>query len=172
MNKNNLKKRIESNILKKIMKKCNFVGFFCMQNMSVIDKINLKKTLKNEGFEYILIKNTAIFKSFCSFMPKMKGVISGSLAICYNTEEKFNNISLISLKEIFSTVKKEKSIFFLGGIYQNSLVNSLLEVKLFDLKNLESVNAEYIFLIQDILIDFTKIILKSKNQFPIFLSKK
>ena len=45
MNKNKLKKRIESNNINNLMTRCHFIGFFCMQNISVNDKIKLKKNL-------------------------------------------------------------------------------------------------------------------------------
>jgi ribosomal protein L10 len=57
---------IESNDLENIIKKCCFIEFFCIQNVSVNNNIQLKRNLKKQGFGYILIKKTAIFKSLYS----------------------------------------------------------------------------------------------------------
>ena len=92
MNKSKLKKKLESNNLENLIKRCRFIGFFCVQNLAVADKIQLNKNLNKQGFKYTLIKNTALFKSLFNSIPKMKGVVSGSLAICYNINE-------LSLKE-------------------------------------------------------------------------
>tara|TARA_R110001592_G_scaffold150202_4_gene376003 strand:+ start:6678 stop:7238 length:561 start_codon:yes stop_codon:yes gene_type:complete len=184
MNKSKLKKTIESNNLNNLINKCRFIGFFCMQNIAVNDKIQLKKILKKEGFKYTLIKNTAIFKSLFKSIPKLKGIVSGSLAICYsanennneNTNEVINkstrDLNFTSLKNIFSIIKKEKNIFFLGGYYEGSLVNRLFEVKVCTLKEIESVNIEYISLIQNILTNFTRTTSKPKNQLSLLLSNK
>ena len=39
MNKGKLKKKIESNNLENIIKKCCFIEFFCIQNVSVNNNI-------------------------------------------------------------------------------------------------------------------------------------
>ena len=122
MNKNKLKKRIESNNINNLMTRCHFIGFFCMQNISVNDKIKLKKNLNKQGFKYTLIKNTAIFKSLFSSVPKMRGIFSGSLAICYNEKTILKDFNFIKLKEVFSIIKKEKHIFFLGGFYKSFFI--------------------------------------------------
>lgn len=172
MNKNNLKKKIESNNLNDLIRNCHFIGFFCMQNVAVNDKKQLKKNLSNQGFKYTLIKNTVIFKSLFSSMPKMKGTISGSLAICYSTDKVPNSVNFVSLKEVFSIIKKEKNIFFIGGFYEGSLVNRLFEMKVCLLKNLVSVNIEYISLIQNILSNINKTISRPKNQLSLLLTRK
>jgi ribosomal protein L10 len=172
MNKSNLKKKIESNNLDNLIKNCHFIGFFCMQNIAVNDKTRLKKNLNKQGFKYTLIKNTVIFKSFFKSIPKMRGIVSGSLAICYSVNEVSSNVGFTSLKEVFSIIKKEKNIFFLGGFYEGSLINRLFEVKVCTLKSLDSVNLDYISLIQNILTNLNKITSKSKNQLSLLLSNK
>jgi len=172
MNKSKLKKKIESNNLDNLIKKCHFIGFFCMQNIAVNDKIQLKKTLYKEGFKYTLIKNTAIFKSLFKSIPKMKGIVSGSLAICYSDNENLQSVNFTSLKEIFSIIKKEKNIFFLGGFFEGSLVNTLFEKKVCTLSNIKLVNIEYISLIQGILTNITRTTSQSKNQLSSLLTNK
>jgi len=176
MNKSKLKKKLESNNLENLIKRCRFIGFFCVQNLAVADKIQLNKNLNKQGFKYTLIKNTALFKSLFNSIPKMKGVVSGSLAICYNINElslkEPTTLDFKALKEVFSIIKKEKNIFFLGGFFDGSLVNSLFEIKVCTLKTLESVNIEYISLIQNILTNVTRIISKSKNQLSLILNTK
>ena len=175
-----MKKKIESNNLENLIKKCHFIGFFCIQNIAVNDKIQLKKNLNKQGFKYILIKNTALFKSLFNSIPILKGIVSGSLAVCYSVNELSdinptkisNTLNFSSLNEVFSIIKKEKNIFFLGGFYEGSLVNRLFEVKISTLKNLESINIEYISLIQNILTNVTRITSKSKNQLSLLLSNK
>jgi ribosomal protein L10 len=173
MNKSKLKKKIESNNLKSLSKKCCFIGFLCIQNVFVNDNIQLKKNLNKQGFKYILIKNTVIFKNFFKYIPKSRGIIFGSIAIYYSTTIKYNitnDTNFISLSEVFSITKKEKNIFFLGGFFKGSLVNRLFENQVVGLKNLESLHLEYIFLIQRVLNKVSIIISKPKNQLFSLLS--
>jgi len=172
MNKSELKKRIESNNISNVMTECHFIGFFCIQNICVNDKIELKKKLNKQGFNYTLIKNTAIFKNLFSSIPTMKGILSGSLAICYSDKEISKNTNFIKLKEIFSIIQKEKNIFFLGGFYEGVLVNRLFEIKVCSLNNIRSINIENICLIQNSLNNIIRILSKPKNQLSFLLSNK
>jgi len=172
MNKSKLKKLIESNNLDNLIKKCSFIGFFCMQNIAVKDKIQLKKSLNDQGFKYKLIKNTAVFKTLFKSIPSMKGLISGSLAICYSKGNTPTLLNFYSLKEIFSIIKKEKNVFFLGGFFEGSLVNCLFEKKVCALNDISSVNLEHVSLIQNISTNIIRTTSNSKNQLSFALSNK
>ena len=172
MNKSKLKKKIESNKLDNFINKCHFIGFFCVQNIAVDNKIELKKNLNKQGFNYTLIKNTVLFKSLFHSIPKMKGIVTGSLAICYSDNDVSKGINFISLKEVFSILKKEKNIFFLGGFYKGSLVNRLFELKVSLLSNIQSINIENLLLIQSPSNNIVSSLAKSKNQLSLILSNK
>jgi ribosomal protein L10 len=175
MNKSKLKKKIESNNFKKLIKECTFIGFFCIQNLATTDNIQFKKSLNKQGFKYVLIKNTLIFKSIFNFIPKMRVKFFGSIAICYSStsDPKFlGDINFVALSEVFFLIGKEKNTFFLGGFFEGSLVNSLFERQVCALKTLNFVHLEYIFLMESFL---NKIILTTstpKNQLSLLLSNK
>jgi ribosomal protein L10 len=175
MNKSKLKKKIEFNNLKNLKNNCNFIGFFCIQNLAVNDTIQLKKNLSNQGFKYILIKNTIIFKSIFNSTFKMRGKVSGSIAICYRStsEHKFlSDINFVALSEVFSLFKREKNTFFLGGFFEGFLVNCLFERQVCALKTLDSVHLDYIFLIKSFLNKISLTISMPKNQLSLLLSNK
>jgi ribosomal protein L10 len=173
MNKSQLKKRIDSDNLYTLLKNCKFIGFFCVQNIPVNEKILLKKKLGEHGFDYKLIKNTVIFKTVFQALPNMKGLISGSIAICYKKEAIVNTpFNFLGLKEVFSVMRKSKYCFFLGGIYEGSLVNSLFEKKICDLKDKSSIDLEQLSLIQSAITNIIRTTSTSKNQLSFLLSKK
>jgi hypothetical protein len=102
----------------------------------------------------------------------MKGVSSGSLAICYSINKVPCDVNFISLKEVFLIMQKEKSILFFGGLYKGSLVNRLFEAKLSTFKSLKTTNINYISVIQNILTDIPVTISNSKIKLSFLLSKK
>lgn len=171
INKTTLKKRIDSKQLKNITEKCDFIGLFCLQNNSVINDLILKKKLKNEGFYFKLIKNSVIFKNLFKSIPEMKGVLSGSLIICYNKDHS-TSLDFSNLKEVFNIMRKEKNSFFLGASYKGVLFNPLFEKKILSLKDIESVKIEYIMLIYNILNNINKNISISKNTLSYLLRNK
>jgi ribosomal protein L10 len=171
MNKSKLKKKIDSDNLKNLREKSKFIGFFCTQNINVTEKIQLKKELKKQGFNFTLVKTNTIFNTFFKSLPHMKGLLSGSLAICYNEENK-GSFNFSKLKEIFLIIKKQKNIFFLGGFFENSCINSLFELKISKLKDIKSLQLEQMFLIQNILEKVVKTTSISKNELSILLSNK
>ena len=143
-----------------------------MQNIGVDTKISVKKSLAKEGFSYTLIKNTAIFKSFFKSMPNMKGILSGSLAICYSNIDTSEGINFIKLKKVFSVLKKERNMFFLGAFYEGYLVNQLFELKVGTLKDIQSVNLETLSLTQSVSTNIIRTTSNSKNQLSFILSNK
>jgi ribosomal protein L10 len=170
MNKGKLKKKINSDNLQNLYKNCNFIGFFCMQNITVNDKIQLKKKLAQYGFHYILIKNSAVFKTLFNSVPKLKGLVSGSLAICYNKDKTEKSTNFTFLKDIFSFMQKKKNIFFLGGLLNGSFVNRLFEVKVCSLKDRQSINIEHVSLLQTILTNITRTTSIPKNHLSFLMS--
>ena len=103
----------------------------------------------------------------------MKGLVSGSLAICYSItlEDKFlSDINFISLSKIFSIIKEEKNIFFLGGFFEGLLVNRLFERQICAIHILESVQLNYISLIQSVLNKVIITTSKPKNQLSLLLN--
>jgi ribosomal protein L10 len=173
MNKSSLKKQIESNILGSLILNCHFIGFFCIQNMSVIEKIQLKKKLNEQGFKYILIKNTAFYNSFIRSMefPSIDHIAFGSLAVFYSENYDYKGVNFISLKNVFAIFKREKNIYFIGGIYEGSFINCLFEKKLSSLKNLKIISIEYISLIQSSLTNIIQTTARPKNQLSSLLNR-
>ena len=52
MNKARLKKQIDSRKVSQLLNSSNFIGFLCLQNISVNEKTQFKKDLEIIGFEY------------------------------------------------------------------------------------------------------------------------
>ena len=170
MNKVKLKKRIDSDKLKNLLAEQHFIGFFCSQNLTVNERVALKKELDKVGFEYKLVKNASVFKVILKALPAMKGIFSGPLSVCY--AKKGGPVDFISLKSVFSIVKKSKHTFFLGGLFEGALVNQLFETKVSSLSDLRSSNIEQISILQSILSNIIRTTSMSKNKLSFLLSNK
>ena len=81
MNKNKVKKSIEYKSINSILKTSTFVGFFCVQNMSVKDKLSLKD-----------------FKWFWFYFKK-SSEIKVKLNILSTKICSFNNLTLVVFKK-------------------------------------------------------------------------
>jgi len=149
MNKARLKKQIDSRKVSQLLNSSNFIGFLCLQNISVNEKTQLKKDLENIGFEYKFVKNAVIFQILFKALPNFKGILSGSLAIFY--ARKHNSVDFIALKKVLFLLKKRKHAFFSGGYFKGALVNNLFEAKINSLEEKEILQAKQISILQSIL---------------------
>jgi len=170
MNKVKLKKRIDSIKLKSLLDNQSFIGFFCSQNITVNERIQLRKDLDSKGFEYKLVKNAIVFKIILKALPAMKGILSGPVTICYAKDG--GPVDFMALKSVFSILKKSKNTFFLGGLFEGILVNKLFETKVSSLNEIRSSNIEQISILQSILSNIIRTTSISKNKLSFLLSSK
>jgi len=170
MNKVKLKKKIGSDQLNALLSSSEFIGFFCVQNLNTIEKIELKKTLSSQGFDFKILKSAIVFKYLANALPSLKGLFSGTLAICYPKKE--NTFDFINLKEVFLTIKKTKNTFFLGGLFEGIFINQLFESKVCSLKDKTSISLEQLSLIQNNLISLLSTISGNKNTLSYILANK
>jgi ribosomal protein L10 len=172
INKAKLKKNIETEKLENLQLSKKFIGFFCLQNLSVTQKIQLKKDLSNQGFHFNVVKNVSIFKTLLKSTLEMKGIFSGTIGICYEKEKNNQKFNFLNLKKVFSLLKKNKDIFFLGGFFKGNLVNRLFEQKICSLTDLKSVQLQQISLFQSIINNTIITTNLPKNELSFLLSNK
>ena len=172
INKVKLKKNIEFNKLKNLQKNSKFIGFYCLQNLSVPEIIDLKKNIERQGFSFKILGSTPIFRVFFQSISKMKGLISGSIGICYKKNKEFQEFDFLSLQNIFKILKKNKKIFFIGGSFNKKFINVLFQNKVLSLTNKKSTHIEQILLIQNQLASLNTSLNIGKTNLSFLLSKK
>jgi ribosomal protein L10 len=170
MNKAKLKKYVDTKKVFTLLNNSSFLGFFCMQNIAVKEKIQLKKDLERTGFEYKLLKNAVIFKTLFKSLPELRGILSGSLAILYAKEP--GSVDFLELKNAFSILEKSKNAFFLGGQFEGKLINNLFEKKVNSLEDQKTLQIQQVSILQGILTDIIKTTSHSKNTLSFILSRK
>jgi ribosomal protein L10 len=175
MNKNKVKKSIEYKSISSILNTSTFVGFFCVQNMSVKDKLSLKDFLSDYGFKYKVIKSNLLSKKLLGLVPNLDFLVSGSLAICYST----NNLSkhtedslFTNMQKVFKLLKKNNNTIFLGNLFNTSFNNVLFEKKVSSLKSLSATHMESLALVQNKANNFLAYLSKPKNELSLILDKK
>lgn len=175
MNKNKIKKSIEFKKLDSIIDKAIFVGFFCIQNMSVKDKLLLKESLKIEGFNYKVVKANLLSKKLASICPKIDFSVYGSVAICYptkNDSEYKKELIFTNMQQLFKLLTKNKNTIFLGNLFNGSLYNKVFEKKVSSLTSLSTANMESLSLIQGNIFSLLNQFTRSKNELALILAKK
>jgi ribosomal protein L10 len=164
MNKNKVKKSIEYKSINSILKTSTFVGFFCVQNVSVKDKLSVKESLSDSGFNYKVIKSNLLSKHLLGLVPNLDFLVSGSLAICYSTKnisKHTEDLLFTNMQKVFKLLKKNKNTILLGNLFNTSLNNVLFEKKVSSLKSLSATHIESLAYLS-----------KPKNELSLILDKK
>jgi|TARA_B110001469_G_C9646019_1_gene326525 ribosomal protein L10 len=164
MNKNKVKKSIEYKSINSILKTSTFVGFFCVQNVSVKDKLSVKESLSDSGFKYKVIKSNLLSKHLLGLVPNLDFLVSGSLAICYSTKnisKHTEDLLFTNMQKVFKLLKKNKNTILLGNLFNTSLNNVLFEKKVSSLKSLSATHIESLAYLS-----------KPKNELSLILDKK
>jgi len=173
MNKNKVKKSLEYKSIDSILKTSTFIGFFCLQNMSVKDKSSFKKSLGDFDLKFKIIKPNLLTKPILKLVPNLNFLASGSFAICYFSKNKHNTDSVFTnMQNFFKLLKKDKNTIFLGNLFNNSLNNSLFEKKIASLNSLLTTQVESLALIQNNTNTLLAQLSNSKNKLSLILAKK
>ena len=175
MNKNKVKKSIEYKSINSILKTSTFVGFFCVQNVSVKDKLSVKESLSDSGFKYKVIKSNLLSKHLLGLVPNLDFLVSGSLAICYSTKnisKHTEDLLFTNMQKVFKLLKKNKNTILLGNLFNTSLNNVLFEKKVSSLKSLSATHMESLALVQNKANNFLAYLSKPKNELSLILDKK
>jgi len=123
--KSSLKKSFQISRLNNIFLKKKFLGFFFLHSINVKKRIQLKSFFENLGFQITFFNNKIFEKAITTSSFQYTNLIpisKGSNLLITPIENK--SLDVKNLQNLFFLLKKEKSLFFLGGMYENSLVNS------------------------------------------------
>jgi ribosomal protein L10 len=119
-----LKKKFQISRLKNLFETKQFIGIFFLNSLTSEQRIRLKRLITPLGFEIEILNNSLFQKVIKSFFPQY--LHFSSLAQGFNlvlTPIKNESVNPIELKELFTLLKKEKKVIFLGGIYDKKLIN-------------------------------------------------
>ena len=123
--KSSLKKSFQISQLNNIFLKKKFIGFFFLHSINVKKRIQLKVFFENLGFQIKFFNNKIFEKAITTNLTQYTNLIpisKGFNLLITPIENK--SLEIKNLQNLFFLLKKEKSIFFLGGLYENFLINS------------------------------------------------
>ena len=108
-----------------ILKTKSFFCFISTTQFTIQDKALFKKEFEKLGIEVIVLKNRLFTKIIADHFPKYKNIIPLVQGLClfvYSTNDE--NIELTTLQHLSHYIKKKDEFSFLGGLFNNKLINS------------------------------------------------
>jgi ribosomal protein L10 len=140
------KKNFQLKLLKEILESQSFFGFLSVNSFTVKDKIELKIQLKKLGFDFKVLKNGLLAKVLEKELPQyknMEALSQGFSIIIYSIEDS-EIIDLSKLKGLAKFLKNESNLLFLGGLYDDKLINKAFMKDLLSLKSSVEVYSDLI----------------------------
>lgn len=143
------KKKFQLKLLKGILESQSFFGFLSVNSFTVKDKIDLKIQLKKLGFDFKVLKNGLLMQVLEKELPQYKnmGALSQGFSIIIYSIEDSEIINLSKLKSLAKFLKSESNLLFLGGLYDNKLINKTFMKDVLSLKSSNEVYGDLISII-------------------------
>lgn len=108
-----------------ILKTKRFFCFISTTQFTIQDKAIFKKEFEKLGIEVIVLKNRLFTKIIADHFPKYKNIIPLVQGLCLFVYSNSNeNIELTTLQHLGRFIKKKDEFSFLGGLFDNKLINS------------------------------------------------
>ena len=127
-----------------------FLGFLSVNNFKVQDKINLKIQLNKIGFDFKVLKNVLFINALETKFPKyihIEALSQGFSIVIFPLIDK-TNFEFLSLKDLAIILKKDKNLLFLGGLYEDKLVNNTFLKEILLLKSPTEIYSDLIGIIK------------------------
>jgi ribosomal protein L10 len=129
-------------------------SFFMLSvtHLTVLEKLQLKLDLKEMGYDFIVLKNKVFIKQLKLNYPKFLNIIplvQGSCIIVYPTlsvDSKVPN-DYEGIKSLGKYLEKKVSYLFLGGFFDNKLINKDFLKEVLNLKSLDAIYQDIINLL-------------------------
>ena len=159
--KTSLKKNFQIKTLKTYLENKQYLGLYNLNKINVLKYLELKSTFRKYGFKIQIVNNKVLKKTIDLSFPKylhLQNLPQGfSLLVVPVTNSK---VDIISLRDLFKIIKKEKDILFLGGLFEGSLINTSF---VSDILNLKDPLTIYLEILQSISYPSTSISITSQN---------
>jgi ribosomal protein L10 len=121
------KKQFQLKLLSKILSGNQFFGFLSVNSFTVKDKIELKHQLNKIGFNLKVLKNGLLIKALKTEFPKYlnKVPVSQGMSIIIYSVDNSETFDFLKLKNLALFLKKQSNLLFLGGFYDNKIINKV-----------------------------------------------
>lgn len=141
------KKDFQIKFLTNLIASNPFLGFISINNFDVKGKINLKNKLNKIGFDFRVLKNklfiTVINQNFSQY-KNLESLPQGFSIVIYPIQKDFK---FSNLQDLSKFLQKNSNLLFLGGFYNNELINKFFLERILKLKSSTEVFGELISII-------------------------
>ena len=172
--KPSLKKNFRIKQLKKILDEKNFFGIYNVTSLDVSKRLELKALFSSLGFDIKVLNNKLLEKNLVQYFNKYQHFTSVAQGFSFLVvpNNSIKKASLEDLKKLFSVLKREKNISFLGAIFNETLVNSTFVNTVLNLKARTTIFSELVGLISSPSTNLCSIIERTSSQTVFILEKK
>ena len=122
------KKKFQLKLLKNLLESKSFLSVLSVNSFTVNEKIDLKIHLTKLGFNFKVLKNGLFIKVLEKDFPQYKnmGPLSQGFSIIIYSIDGSETVDFAKLKGLAKFLKTESNLLFLGGLYDNKLINKLI----------------------------------------------
>jgi ribosomal protein L10 len=146
----NSKKNFQIHKIKNHLQTKDFIGLYNLNVIDVSKRIDLKSIFSKSGFKIQVVNNRLFkkaidlhFSEYKNLAPLSQGFL---LLVTPDTDSKTDPIKL---KELFLDLrKKEKTLFFLGGIFNKTLINDNFVQQVSTIKTQSEIFSEIIYFLE------------------------
>jgi ribosomal protein L10 len=119
------KKQFQLKLLSKILAENNFFAFLSVNSFTVKNKIELKHQLNKFGFDFKVLKNGLLVKAIQIEFPQYINMVplSQGFSIIIYSVDNSKGIDFLKLKDLALLLKNQSNLLFLGGLYDNKIIN-------------------------------------------------
>ena len=143
------KKKFQLKLLKDILESNSFLSFLSVNSFTVNEKINLKIQLAKLGFKFKVLKNGLFIKVLEENFPQYKNMepLSQGFSIIIYSTDNSEPVDFAKLKSLAKFLKTESNLLFLGGLYDNKLINKSFMKDVLSIKSSMEVYSDLISVI-------------------------
>ena len=124
-----------------LLKSKTSIFFLSVNKLTIKDKMLLKQEFEKQGLSFMVLRNKVFIKQIELNFPKLLNLIPLVQGFCIVIYPKNfeGNITISNLQQLGIFLEKQTDFMFLGGLFENKLVNQTFLKELKHLKNADIV---------------------------------
>ena len=146
----NSKKNFKIQKVREYLSTKDFVGLYNLNSLNVSKRLELKNTFKQYGFHIQVINNSLFEKTISLYFKEYENIIplsQGFLLMVVPIQDE--KVDLVELKKLFIALRKEgKTLFFLGGVFNKTLINDTFAAELMKVKTRLEIFSEIVGMLE------------------------
>ena len=143
------KKQFQLKLLTKLLTEKDFFSFLSVNSFTVNDKIELKRQLNKLGLDFTVLKNSLLVQAIKKEFPQYINMIplSQGFSIIIFSVDNSESVDFSKLKQFALFLKNQKNLLFLGGLYDNKIINKTFLQETLSLKSSIEIYSDLISII-------------------------